>query len=79
MCFASIGKKEFEIIKEIVLDLSEKFQDIFFIIVPRHPNDFGKYKTLFDKGLIKVKTRSELMGQKADFKKMSFDTFEGLP
>ena len=35
VCFASIGKKEFEIIKEIVLDLSEKFQDIF-IIVPRH-------------------------------------------
>ena len=62
-----------------MLDLSEKFQDIFFIIVPRHPNDFGKYKTLFDKGLIKVKTRSELMGQKVDFKKMSFDTFEGLP
>ena len=78
VCFASIGKKEFEIIKEIVLDLSEKFQDIFFIIVPRHPNDFGKYKTLFDKDLIKVKTRSELMEQKVDFKKMSFDTFEGL-
>ncbi len=78
VCFASIGKKEFEIIREIVLELSGKFQDIFFIIVPRHPNDFGKYKTLFDEGSIKVKTRSELLEQKVDFKKMSVDTFEVL-
>ena len=78
VCFASIGQKEFEIIREIVLGLSEKFQNIFFIIVPRHPNDFDKYKTLFDQGSIKVKTRSELFKKKIDFKEFSFGLFQGL-
>ena len=78
ICFASIGKKEFEIIREIVIDLSGKSQDIFFIIVPRHPNDFDKYKTLFDEGSIKVITRSELFEEKVDFARMRVDIFECL-
>ena len=78
VCFASIGKKEFEIIREIVIDLSQRFEDIFFIIVPRHPNDFGKYKILFNEGSIKVRTRSELLDKNVDFGSMRFDIFEGL-
>ena len=54
ICFASIGKQEFTIISEIIRDLHEKYKDIFFILVPRHPNDFDKYKTLFENSSIKV-------------------------
>jgi len=68
ICFASIGKREFTIISEIIRDLHEKYKDIFFILVPRHPNDFDKYKILFEDSLIKVKPRSEMVEIKADFK-----------
>ena len=78
VCFASIGKKEFEIIRETVFNLSEKFKDIFFIIVPRHPNDFNKNKILFEGSSIKVKARTDFLEKKIDFKNISFDTFEGL-
>ena len=78
VCFASIGKKEFEIIREVVIDLSEKFQDIFFIIVPRHPNDFNKYRSLFGDSSIKIKTRSQLFNKKVNFTKMNSDPFQGL-
>ena len=41
---------------------------IFFILVPRHPNDFDKYKILFEDSSIKVKPRSEMVEIKSDFK-----------
>ena len=78
VCFASIGKKEFEIIREIIIDLSEKFEEMFFIMVPRHPNDFSMHKSLFYNTSIKVKARSEILQKKIDFKRISFDRFEGL-
>jgi len=59
ICFASIGKQEFTIISEIIRDLHEKYKDIFFILVPRHPSDFGKYKILFGDSSIKVVTRNQ--------------------
>ena len=68
ICFASIGKWEFTIISEIIRDLHEKYKDIFFILVPRHPNDFDKYKILFEDSSIKVKPRSEMIEIKSDFK-----------
>jgi len=68
ICFASIGKREFTIISEIIRDLHEKYKDIFFILVPRHPNDFDKYKILFEDSSIKVKPRSEMIEIKSDFK-----------
>ena len=68
ICFASIGKREFTIISEIIRDLHEKYKDIFFILVPRHPNDFDKYKILFEDSSIKVKPRSEIIEIKSDFK-----------
>ena len=68
ICFASIGKQEFTIISEIIRDLHEKYKDIFFILVPRHPNDFDKYKILFEDSSIKVKPRSEMVEIKSDFK-----------
>ena len=68
ICFASIGKQEFTIISEIIRDLHEKYKDIFFILVPRHPNDFDKYKILFEDSSIKVKPRSEMTEIKSDFK-----------
>ena len=78
VCFASIGKKEFEIIRETVINLSEKFKDIFFIIVPRHPNDFNKNKILFEGSSIKVKARSDFLEKKIDFKNISLDISKGL-
>ena len=68
ICFASIGKQEFTIISEIIRDLHEKHKDIFFILVPRHPNDFDKYKFLFEDSSITVKLRSEMVEIKSDFK-----------
>ena len=68
ICFASIGKQEFEIISKTIRDLHEKYKDIFFILVPRHPNDFSKYKILFEDNSITVKPRSEMMEIKPDFK-----------
>jgi 3-deoxy-D-manno-octulosonic-acid transferase len=68
VCFASIGKQEFSIISEIIRDLHEKHKDIFFILVPRHPNDFNKYKILFEDNSITVKPRSEMVEIKSDFK-----------
>ncbi len=68
ICFASIGKQEFTIISEIIRDLHEKYKDIFFILVPRHPNDFDKYKIFFEDSSIKVKPRSEMVEIKSDFK-----------
>ncbi len=68
VCFASIGKQEFTIISEIIRDLHEKHKDIFFILVPRHPNDFSKYKILFEDNSITVKPRSEMVEIKSDFK-----------
>ena len=78
VCFASIGKKEFEIIRKTVIDLSEKFKDIFFIIVPRHPNDFNKNKILFEGSSIKVKARTDILEKKIDFENISFDIFQNL-
>jgi 3-deoxy-D-manno-octulosonic-acid transferase len=68
ICFASIGKQEFTIISEIIRDLHKKHKDIFFILVPRHPNDFDKYKILFEDSSITVKPRSEMVEIKSDFK-----------
>ena len=68
ICFASIGKQEFEIISKIISDLYKKHKDIFFILVPRHPNDFSKYKILFEDSLLNVKPRSEMVEIKTDFK-----------
>ena len=68
ICFASIGKQEFEIISKIISDLYKKHKDIFFILVPRHPNDFSKYKILFEDSSLKVKPRSEMGEIKTDFK-----------
>ena len=68
ICFASIGKREFTIISEIIRDLHEKYKDMFFILVPRHPNDFDKYKILFEDSSIKVKPRSEMIEINSDFK-----------
>ena len=68
ICFASIGKQEFEIISKIIRDLYKKHKDIFFILVPRHPNDFSKYKILFEDSLLNVKPRSEMVEIKTDFK-----------
>ncbi len=68
VCFASIGRQEFTIICEIIKDLHEKHEDIFFILVPRHPNDFSKYKILFEDNSVKVKRRSEMVEIKSDFR-----------
>ena len=78
ICFASIGKQEFEIISEIIRDLSEKHKDIFFVLVPRHPNDFSKHKMLFEGSSIKVKPRSEIVWIKTDFKICSDINLEDL-
>ena len=78
ICFASIGKQEFEIISEIIRDLSDKHKDIFFVLVPRHPNDFSKYKMLFEGCSIKVKPRSEIVWIKTDFKICSDINLEDL-
>ncbi|MDC3092925.1 hypothetical protein OA410_02910 [Paracoccaceae bacterium] len=78
ICFASIGKQEFEIISEIIRDLSEKHKDIFFVLVPRHPNDFSKHKMLFKDSSIKVKPRSEIVWIKTDFKICSDINLEDL-
>ena len=78
ICFASIGKQEFEIISEIIRDLSEKHKDIFFVLVPRHPNDFSKHKMLFEGSSIKVKPRSEIVWIKTDFKICNEKNLEDL-
>ena len=78
ICFASIGKQEFEIISEIIRDLSDKHKDIFFVLVPRHPNDFSKYKMLFEGCSIKVKPRSEIVWIKTDFKICNEKNLEDL-
>ena len=78
ICFASIGKQEFEIISEIISDLHEKHEDIFFILVPRHPNDFSKYKILFEGSSIKVKPRSKMVEISTDFKICNEEKFKDL-
>ena len=78
ICFASIGKQEFEIISEIIRDLSDKHKDIFFVLVPRHPNDFSKHKMLFEGCSIKVKPRSEIVWIKTDFKICNEKNLEDL-
>ena len=78
ICFASIGKQEFEIISEIIIDLHEKHKDIFFILVPRHPNDFSKYKILFEGSSIKVKPRSKMQEISTDFKICNEEKFKDL-
>ncbi len=78
ICFASIGKQEFEIISKIIRDLYKKHKDIFFILVPRHPNDFSKYKILFEDSLLNVKPRSEMVEIKTDFKICNEKKFKDL-
>ena len=81
ICFTSIGKGEFDIVRNIVCSLYKKFEDIFFIIVPRHPNDFQKYKGLFQGSSIRVETRTELLEGEIGLKLISesnFKKFRGL-
>ncbi len=78
ICFASIGKQEFEIISKIISGLYKKHKDIFFILVPRHPNDFKKYKILFEDSSIKVKPRSEILEIKTGFKIYNEKKFKDL-
>ena len=76
ICFSSIGKGEFDIIKNIVNDFHKKFEDIFFVLVPRHPNDFNKYKSLFRDTAVNVKTRSELLENELDLKLLNKSNFK---